>query len=174
MNIQIRPATTADLPAILEMVNHSILTSTANYHYDPETLEQREAWFSDHQKKEMPVVVAVYAGNTIGFGAYGQFREKIGYRFTVEHSVYVAEGFHGRGVGSQLLAKLIESAKAQGIHSMIAGIDADNTGSIEFHRKFGFETVAHFREIGFKFGRWLDVVFMQLFLDPKDEQQEIR
>jgi phosphinothricin acetyltransferase len=164
MEIDIRPATPADLPAILDIINHSILTSTANYRYEPETLHDRETWFWDHQETGMPVIVATGEGRTIGFGAYGKFRDKVGYRFTVEHSVYIAEEFRGMGVGRQLLAELIRLAKSHGMHTMIAGIDTENQDSIEFHRKFGFVEVAHFKEIGFKFGRWLDVVFMQLFL----------
>ena len=162
--ITLRPATVADLPAILDIVNNIILTSTANYNYEPETLPEREAWLVSKQQSGMPVIAADDNGVCVGFGTYGQFRDKIGYRFTVEHSVYVAGSHRGQGVGNQLLTELIRLAKAQGMHSMIAGIDTQNEGSIVFHEKFGFEKVAHFREIGYKFDQWLDVVFLQLML----------
>lgn len=163
-HITLRPATAADLPAILEIVNNIILTSTANYHYEPETLSEREAWLIAKQQHDWPVIAAVDNGACVGFGTYGPFREKTGYRFTVEHSVYVAESHRGRGVGKLLLTELIHLAKAQNMHTMIAGVDNENQDSIDFHEKFGFEKVAHFREIGYKFDRWLDVVFLQLML----------
>ena len=164
MSVTLRPAAGADLPAILDIVNKVILTSTANYNYDPETPEERARWMADKAAAGMPIVVAEYEGRCIGFGTYGRFRDKIGYQYTVEHFVYVAEGFRKQGVGKLLLSELIRLARAQGIHVMIAGIDADNTDSIAFHRPFGFEQVAHFKEIGFKFGRRLDLVFMQMVL----------
>lgn len=164
MNIRIRPALENDLPVILDIVNEVIRTSTANYNYDPETLEERRDWLQKKQQSGMPVIVAETDGQTIGFGTYGQFRDRTGYRFTVEHSVYIATPFRSKGVGKRLLETLIQLAKTQGMHIMVAGIDAENTESIAFHRKYGFEPVGHFREIGFKFDRWLDVVFLQLFL----------
>ena len=165
MEIKIRPATTNDLENILAIVNHSILHSTANYNYEIQTLEIQKQWFEDKIAKKMPVIVADYNGKAIGFGTYGQFREKIGYQFTIEHSVYVTEDFIGKGIGQLLLTALITLAKEQGFHNMIGAIDAENLGSIAFHEKFGFQVAGTIREVGYKFDHWLDLVFMQLILE---------
>jgi len=164
MNIKLRPATSNDLEKILEIVNHSILHTTANYNYDVQTLEVQTKWFEDKNAKKLPIVVADLDGEVAGFGSYGQFREKIGYQYTVEHSVYVVDHVIGKGIGSQLLTELIRLAKEQGYHCMIGAIDADNAGSIAFHERFGFTAAGTIREVGYKFDHWLDLVFMQLLL----------
>ena len=164
MNIKLRPATPNDLEKILEIVNHSILHTTANYNYDVQTLEVQTKWFEDKNAKNLPIVVADLDGEVVGFGSYGQFREKIGYQYTVEHSVYVVDHVIGKGIGSQLLTELIRLAKEQGYHCMIGAIDADNAGSIAFHERFGFTAAGTIREVGYKFDHWLDLVFMQLLL----------
>jgi len=164
MNIKLRPATSNDLEKILEIVNHSILHTTANYNYDVQTLEVQTKWFEDKNAKKLPIVVADLDGEVVGFGSYGQFREKIGYQYTVEHSVYVVDHVIGKGIGSQLLTELIRLAKEQGYHCMIGAIDADNAGSIAFHERFGFTAAGTIREVGYKFDHWLDLVFMQLLL----------
>lgn len=163
-NLTIRPAKLEDLDKILEIVNHSILHTTANYNYDIQTLEVQTKWFEDKKTKNMPVVVADLNGEVFGFGSYGQFREKIGYQYTVEHSVYVVDNVIGKGIGSKLLTELIRLAKEQGFHVMIGAIDGDNAGSIAFHEKFGFTAIGTIREVGYKFDHWLDLVFMQLIL----------
>ncbi|MFB9109916.1 GNAT family N-acetyltransferase [Flavobacterium gyeonganense] len=165
MNLTLRPATSNDLGKILDIVNHSILHTTANYSYEIQNLEVQTKWFEDKTAKNLPVVVADLDGEVVGFGSYGQFREKIGYQYTVEHSVYVIDNVIGKGVGSKLLTELIRLAKAQGYHVMIGAIDADNTGSIAFHEKFGFVSIGTIREVGYKFDHWLDLVFMQLILE---------
>lgn len=165
MKVIIRKATTADVPNILVIVNHAILHTTSNYLYDIQSLEAQLQWFEDKEKKKFPVLVADYNGNAIGFGTYGTFREKIGYQFTVEHSVYVADEFINKGIGRLLLEALIEKAKLEGYHTMIGGIDAANKDSIAFHKKFGFVENGILKEVGFKFGKWLDLQFMQLILN---------
>lgn len=164
MSLILRPAVTNDLEKILEIVNFSILNTTANYNYDIQTIEVQTKWFEDKKAKNMPVVVAELDSEVVGFGSYGQFREKIGYQYTVEHSVYVVDNVIGKGIGSQLLTELIRLAKEQGLHVMIGAIDADNAGSIAFHEKFGFVATGTIREVGYKFDHWLDLVFMQLIL----------
>ncbi len=164
MEIQIRNAVASDLPEILAIVNYSILHSTANYNYEVQSMEVQMQWFKDKQSKNYPVIVADLNGKAIGFGSYGMFREKIGYQYTVEHSVYVENEYIGKGIGKLLLTELINMAKAEGYHVMVGGIDADNTGSIAFHKKFGFVENGIIREVGFKFGKWLDLLFMQLIL----------
>jgi L-amino acid N-acyltransferase YncA len=165
MSATIRPATTADLPAILAIYNDAVLNSTASYDLEPSTLEQRAAWFEERARQGFPVLVAEAGGEVIAFGAYGKFREKPGYSHTVEHTIYVAPGRRGQGVGRALLAELIALARAQGKHAMIGGVDSENEGSLRFHLALGFVEVARFREVGRKFGRWLDIIFVELILD---------
>jgi phosphinothricin acetyltransferase len=164
MNIKIRKATSADVPKILDIINYSILHTTANYNYDIQSLEVQQKWFEDKKAKNFPVIVAEVNEIVIGFGSYGTFREKIGYQYTVEHSVYVEDEFTGKGIGKLLLSELIQLAKQQGFHVMIGAIDADNKGSIAFHKKFSFVENGIIKEAGFKFGKWLDLLFMQLIL----------
>jgi len=164
----IRPAVREDCAGILEIYNDAVLHTTATYDYDISTLAQREAWFDDHVKTDHPVFVAADAsGRIAGWSALNRFRDRIGYRFTTENSVYVAADMRGRGIGRMLMPPLIEGAKARGLHAIIAGIDADNDVSVRLHAKFGFEKVALLRQVGFKFGRWLDVVYMELLLGAK-------
>jgi len=160
--MQIRPAAHADLPGILEIYNDAVLTTTATYDYEPRTLEHRTQWFEERQRDNYPVFVAVGdAGRVVGWSALNPFHARIGYRFTSENSVYVAADMRGRGIGKLLLAPLIEGAKARGLHAIIAAIDAENEVSIRLHAAFGFEKVGHFKQTGFKFNRWLDLVYME-------------
>ena len=165
MKIIIRKASETDLKTILEIVNYSILNSTANYNYDMQTIEMQRDWFKNKVALDFPVIVAVENDNVVGFGTYGTFREKIGYQFTVEHSIYVSPTEIGKGIGKMLMIELISLARKQKIHTMIGGIDASNTYSIDFHKKFGFTECGIIREAGYKFDRWLDLQFMQLILN---------
>jgi phosphinothricin acetyltransferase len=113
----------------------------------------------------MPVLVCEINGQAVAYGSYGIFRAWDAYKFSVEHSIYVHKNFQGQGIGKQLLIALIDKAKQDGYHTMIAGIDADNQKSCEFHKKLGFFEVGRFKEVGYKFDRWLDLVFMQLMLN---------
>ena len=163
--MQIRPATRADLPGILEIYNDAVLTTTATYDYEPRTLEHRTQWFEERQRDRYPMFVAVdNAGQVAGWSALNPYHPRIGYQFTSENSVYVAAGMRGKGIGKLLLAPLIEAAKARGLHAIIAAIDADNEASIRLHAAFGFEKVGHFKQTGFKFNRWLDLVYMEKLL----------
>lgn len=164
MDIKIRPAVFSDIDTILEIINHEILHSTSIYDYEPRDFEAQKLWFEEKQKQKLPIVVAESENGAIGFATYGSFRQKEAYKFTIEHSVYVAQEFIGKGVGKLLLAELIHLAKNQGYHTMIGAIDADNSGSITFHEKFGFKSIGTIREVGYKFDKWLDLVFMQLIL----------
>lgn len=164
MEIQLRPYQTADTAPILEIINDMILTSTALYDYEPRTLANQIAIFEDKLKKGFPVIVATIDNQVAGFGYYSEFRYRDGYRFTVEHSVYAAQNHIGKGIGKRIMEHLIGLAKEQQLHTMIGVIDSDNTASIAFHEKLGFEKVATIRETGFKFDRWLHSVFMQKML----------
>lgn len=160
----IRDADEADLPGLLAIYNDVIATSTAVFRDEPATLNDRRAWWSARREQGYPVVVAVDASGVVGFASLGDFRSWPGYRYTVEHTVHVRGDRRGQGIGRTLMLDLIDRAAALGKHVMIAGVDADNESSLRFHERLGFERVAHFREVGFKFGRWLDLIFLQRFL----------
>lgn len=164
METILRPAGHDDLNAILEIVNYNILHTTADYSYQPKQLQDLEKWLEEKQGQQYPVIVAEKNGGVTGYATYGPFRAKVGYKFTIEHSVYVAHHHTGGGTGSLLLAELVRLARKQGFHTMIGCIDADNTGSIAFHKRFGFTDCGVIKEAGFKFGRYLDLQFMQLIL----------
>ena len=167
MTIAIRDASDADLAAMLAIYNDAVLTTTAVYDYTPRQSEQQAAWFQAKREQSLPVLVAEDAGAVVGFASYGPFRPWPAYLHAVENSLYVAPECRGRGIGSVLLPALIRCAAARGLHTMIAGIDATNEASLRLHAKFGFERVALFREVGWKFERWLDLAFLQLMLPGK-------
>ena len=168
----IRSARENDLPALLEIYNEIILNTTAVYQYVPQTLEMRQAWYDTKMKDGHPVFVAESAGRVVGFSSYGPFRAWAAYKYTVENSVYVSSDQRGQGIGKLLIPPLIQSAKENDLHAIIAGIDASNAASVKLHQAFGFEEVAHFRQVGYKFGRWLDLKFMQLLLNTPQHPRE--
>lgn len=161
----IRAATEADLPAITAIFNEVIATSTAIYADDPFTAADRAAWFAARQAAGYPVLVAQEDGAILGLASFGEFRAWPGFRHTVEHSVHVRADARGRGLGTALVSALFEPARALGKHVMIAGVDTANEGSIRIHQRLGFARGAVLREVGRKFGRWLDLELMQKFLD---------
>jgi phosphinothricin acetyltransferase len=151
--------------AILEILNEQIRTSTSVYEYVPRAPESMVTWFKAKQAKQYPVIgVEDENGTLMGFAAYGVFRERPAYKYTVEHSVYVHQDHRGKGLGLALMERLIEAARAQDLHVMVGGIDATNAASIALHEKLGFVHAGTIRESGFKFGRWLDLAFYQLTL----------
>ncbi|WP_149277347.1 GNAT family N-acetyltransferase [Pareuzebyella sediminis] len=164
MNLIIREAKEEDVAGILGIINYEISNSTVVYDYKERSLAFQLNWYRKKMDEGMPVIVADDGLGVIGFGTFGIFRPWEAYRFCVEHSIYVAENARGKGVGKQLLSELITLARKGGFHTMIAGIDATNEGSIRFHKQFGFQEVGLFREVGFKFEKWLDLIFLQLFL----------
>jgi phosphinothricin acetyltransferase len=159
--MQIRPAREADLPAILAIYNDAVVNTTAIWNDDLVDLDNRKTWFEARSRQGFPVLVAEAEGAVLGYASYGDFRPFQGYRFTVENSIYVAAAARGQGAGKALLAALIEHATAAGKHVMVAGITADNAVSIRLHERQGFTETARMPELGFKFGRWLDLVFLQ-------------
>lgn len=163
----VRDATEADLAGILAIYNDAVLTTTAIWNETVADLDNRRAWLADRGSKGYPVLVAVDepGGEVIGYASFGDWRAFDGYRHTVEHSVYVRRDRRGGGIGPALLLPLIERARACGKHAMVAGIAGDNAASIRLHERLGFTTVGRMPEVGTKFGRWLDLVFMQLTLD---------
>jgi len=159
-------ATRDDLPQILAIYNEVIRNSTAVYSEQEFTPERGKVWFDGKTGHGFPFIVARDDSGIAGFGSFGEFRAWPCYRHSVEHSVHVRADRRGQGVGRALLTELLARAAGMGKHVMIAGIDADNTVSIGLHRSLGFTGAGHFHEVGFKFGRWLDLVFLQCILPP--------
>lgn len=159
----VRPATPADLPVLNAIYNEEIRTGVATWDYDPWTLEARERWFEDRDAAE-PVLVAEADGVVAGFGYLSWYRGKIGYQYTREDTLYIAPAFQRRGIGALLLGGLIEQARSGHIRALIAQIEATNEASILLHERYGFVRLGVERQVGYKFGRWLDALPMQLLL----------
>jgi phosphinothricin acetyltransferase len=168
--MRVRAAQREDCPGILEIYNEAVLNTTATYDYEPRTIAQRQAWFDEHKKIGFPIFVALdRTGRIVGWSALNRYHDRMGYRFTCESSIYIAPDYRGQGLGKMLLAPLIESAQKIGLRAIIAAIDGTNEVSIRLHKRFGFETVGCFKSVGYKFDRWLDVVYMELLLpEPKE------
>ena len=164
--MEIRDAAEPDLPGLLQIYNEVIAASTAVFSEEPVTLEDRLQWWRARVAQGYPVLVAADSSGVAGFATFGDFRTWPGYRYTVEHSVHVRPDLRGRGIGTQLVQELLARAQASGKHVMVAGIDTANTGSIRLHERLGFERTGQMREVGFKFGRWLDLTLLQKVLLP--------
>lgn len=173
MQIVIQPVDRAYAEPILSIFNDVIATSTALYDYRLRTAETMETWFQTKLQGNFPVLGALTPdGQLMGFGTYGTFRIQPAYKYTVEHSVYVAREFRGQGVGRRLLEEVIAVATRQGYHVLIGAIDAENATSIALHRQLGFCEAGTLRQVGFKFGRWLDLVFYQLTLATPEHPRD--
>ncbi|HEX8523330.1 MAG TPA: GNAT family N-acetyltransferase [Tepidisphaeraceae bacterium] len=159
----VRLATEQDLRAIDDIYNWYVPRSTCTYQEEIEPFESRVKWFQAHDER-LPVTVAEVNGDICGWGSLSLFRERSAYRFTVENSIYVRHDAQQQGIGAALLQDLIARARDAGHHSIMAIIDAEQTGSIALHAKFNFVHCALLKEAGYKFNRWLDVVYMQLML----------
>lgn len=162
--VNIRTANKDDLTGILEIYNHAIINTTAVYSEHPHTYDMRLTWYNDRISNNFPIFVAETKGQILGFSTYGHFRVWPCYRHTVEHSVYVHINHRGKGISKLLLQPVIDHAREMKMHALIAGIDAENKISYQLHQSFGFIEVAHFKEVGYKFGKWLDLKFMELLL----------
>lgn len=158
-------AATADLPAITEIYAEVVRTSTAVWTERTVTVEDRRRWMELRVAGGHPVIVARDGGEVVGYASYGDWRAWDGYRHTVEHSVYVRGSRRGAGVGRRLVEELIVRARNAEKHVMIGGIEASNEASLRLHRQLGFVEVARFSQVGVKFGRWLDLVCLQLTLE---------
>ncbi len=164
MTTTIEDAAEPHLPAILAIHNHAVLHGTALWTVTPSDLAGRRAVLAERRAKGFAFVVAVVDGVVAGYGSFGDFRPFDGYAQTVEHSIYIDPAYQRRGLASALLGHLIEAAVACGKHVMVAGIAADNTASIALHLRHGFRETGRLPEVGRKFGRYLDLVFMQRML----------
>ncbi len=158
---EIRPATAADLPAVTEIYAHAVLHGTATFELIPPDLAEMTRRFKSLMGGGFPYFVATQ-GPVIGYAYAGPYRPRPAYRFTVENSVYLQPAIQRRGIGLQLLQRLIAECEARGYRQMIAVIgDSANAGSIGVHARAGFAMIGTHPNVGFKFGRWLDTVMMQ-------------
>jgi len=168
----IRQATDADLPAILVIYNHAVEHTTAVFEYRAQTIEMRREWFRAKEAAALPVFVAAEGDRVLGFATYGPFRAWPAYKYSVELSVYVDVDARRHGIGSALVAAVVADARARERHVVMAGITADNEISLRLHRRLGFVEVAHIPQVGYKFGRWLDLKLLQLVLDGPSQPTE--
>ncbi len=166
--MEIRDAASADVAGITAIYNDAVENTTAIWNATRVDVANREAWLGDRERAGYPVLVAVDGdGAVLGYASFGDWRAWEGYRHTVEHSVYVRADQRGKGIGKALMLALIERARSLGKHVMVAGIEAGNAGSIALHEKLGFEAVGLLKQVGMKFGSWLDLAFLQLTLDER-------
>lgn len=164
----IRPMEERDLPEVLDIYNEIILTSSAVYMNEPQSIQEKKQWFVERKLAGYPLLVFEEGGQVAGFATYSQFRPYPGYKYTMEHSVYVHKAHYQKGIATKLMRELIRIAEEQGVKTLVAGIDGNNIGSVKAHEKLGFEYAGTIKNAGTKFGRWLDLVFYQLNLDgPK-------
>lgn len=161
--MNIRQAVTTDLPSILDIYNDAVLHTVATFDTVPRTMEQQEEWFEQHGPS-YPVIVAEDKGQVIGWASLNRYSDRLAYARTAELSLYIRDGFRGRGLGKTMLEAVLVEGKAAGLHTVLSRIAGDNDSSIHIHRLFGFDTVGTMREVGYKFGRLLDVVLMQKML----------
>jgi phosphinothricin acetyltransferase len=164
----IRDAVLEDIPAITEIYNDAVQNTTAIWNDKLVDVANRNQWLADREKQGYPVLVSIdEAGNVAGYASFGDWRAFDGYRHTVEHSVYVHVSQRGKGIGEALMLALIDRARAIGKHVMVAAIESGNRGSIRLHEKLGFQHVGQMPQVGMKFGKWLDLTFLQLILDDR-------
>jgi L-amino acid N-acyltransferase len=165
MNTMVRRAVENDIEQILDILNYEIINTTSVYDITPKTINQQIEWFKRKNKLNYPVFVIEKNGKIHGWASYDSFRTKEGNKYTIEHSIYISKESRSFGYGKLLMSALISQANEDGYKTMIGGVDANNQSSIKFHKDFGFEEIGLAKNIGFKFDRWLDLLFMQLMLD---------
>lgn len=163
-DITLRDATMADAEAIRAIYNDAVINTTAVFDYTPRDAAAQVAWLQAKAGQELPVLVAESAGTVVGYASYGPFRPWPAYLYTVENAIYIAPDRRGQGIGKLLLARLTGLARARGLHTMIAGITAENAASLRLHEAQGFTQAGLIRAAGWKFERWLDLVFLQKML----------
>jgi L-amino acid N-acyltransferase YncA len=163
MEVVIRKAARSDLQAINDIYNYYVLNSTCTYQAKPDTMMERNAWFDEHGG-DYPVIVAEENSTVVGWASLSKFKKREAYRPTVEISIYIRHDRLCKGIGSILLKEMIGSAKAIGYHSILAAISADQQLSVKIHKRHGFKKAAHLKEVGYKFNKWLDVVYYQLLI----------
>lgn len=159
----LRKASEHDLPEILEIYNESVANSLATFETETQTLDSRRHWFDSHCEI-YPLIVAEEGGRVLGYSSLSGFQSNCGYRKTAELSVYVEKNHRGKGIGASLLTEILYQGRRLGFHAVISSISTGNNVSIKLHEKFGFEKVAHLKEVGFKFGEWHDTDYYEILL----------
>lgn len=183
MNRHIRDAELDDADGITLIYNDAVERGTAIWNDHPVGTENRRVWLAERRAAGLPVLVAVRSAaigpggldpetapdrgveEVLGYATYGPFRPQDGFRYTVEHSVYIRAAHRGTGLGTDLMNALIARARRSGVHVMVAAVDAANPGSIRLHESLGFTRCGILPEVGTKFGSWLDLALLQLILD---------
>jgi len=174
MEFQLKPCTEKQLPEILAIFNDAILNSTALYDYKTRTMDAMNSWYADKLKGNYPIVGAFDEKDVLlGFSTYGMFRVRPAYKYSVEHSVYVRSDKRGQGIGKVLLREIIQKAVEQDFHILVGVIDASNVESMKLHENEGFELTGIMKEVGYKFGKWLDAAFYQLILNTPANPTEL-
>lgn len=166
----IRPAVLDDLPAITEIYNEAVLTTTATFDTRPKTVEDRLGWFQEHGSRH-PLLVAEVAGRVVGWASLSAWSPRQAYNDTAEVSLYVLESERSQGIGGLLMAEVLKAGQQAGLHTILARVTEGNAASVRLHRAAGFELVGVMKEVGFKFDRRLDVSLMQLLYDEKNQDQ---
>jgi L-amino acid N-acyltransferase len=161
--LTIRSATLDDLQAIMDIYNDAILHTTATFDVEAKTLEDRRAWFKEHDEKH-PLIVAEMGGGVLGWGSLSEYGDRKAWEHTVENAVYVRPDAQGKGIGKAILAELVRLAEELGYHAVVAEIVGGNEASIRLHERQGFRVVGVLNEVGWKFDGWLDVVLLERFL----------
>ncbi|MDR1513435.1 MAG: GNAT family N-acetyltransferase [Propionibacteriaceae bacterium] len=163
----VRPWVAGDLAATRSIFNEAVATTTAAWNWEPVGEAEWAEWCGAHTAGRHSLFVAEADGSVVGFGGVGPFRERAGYKLTGEDTVYVAPGSRGQGVGAALLAETISAARAKGLHAVVGALDSNNPASVALHARFGFTEVGRLPQVGHKFGRWLDLVLVELLLDDR-------
>lgn len=161
--VRIRPAVMSDALGICDIYNHYVINDTCTFREEVETVAERERWLKAHESPQTVLVCENSGGDLVGWASLSRFKERSAYRYTAEDSIYLHPACRRQGIGSLLFTELMRHAEAR-YRTVIAAISADQPASIALHRRYGFQQVAHLREVGFKFGRWLDVVYLQIDL----------
>ncbi len=169
--MNIRPITRADLPAAAEIYNHYVRTATCTFATEPEGDAYWQAWFTEHAGAH-PAIVAVEEGRVVGWGTLSRWNSRCAYRHSVEDSVYVRSGLHGRGIGRALLGELLSLARQHGHRNIIAQIADHQAASERLHERAGFRRVGCLERVGFKFDRWIDVVIWQIQIPSADRSDD--
>ncbi|HEY3368383.1 MAG TPA: GNAT family N-acetyltransferase [Symbiobacteriaceae bacterium] len=165
--LTVRAARPEDLPRLLEIYNHAVVTTTATFDLVEQTLDQRREWFS-HYGEDYPLLVAELDGQVVGYASLSPYRVKPAYANTVESSVYVDHRCRGQGIGGALMRPLLKRAAELGYHTVVAGIVGGNTPSLRVHEKLGYQPVGCLREVGRKFDAWHDIHLYQIMLPAAD------
>ena len=165
--VAIRFATRDDAPIMKNIFNKEVAESTSSWEWFPLSNDDWREWFHEHTRDQHVLLVAEISGEVVGFAGYGAFRSKDGYITTVEDSVFLKDGCRGRGVGTKLLTRLLAEARARGVHSMVAAVTSENQASVALHTSLGFVQAGRLPQVGHKFGRWLDLLLLQIILDDR-------